>query len=443
MLTQFTEFVLKNDLCSKSQPVFVAASGGIDSMVLLHLFVSAGFNVSAAHMNFNLRGKESDEDEAFVKERCGHLAIPFIRKAVATKNYATERGMSVQMAARALRYEWFSELIRLNAGSVIATAHHVNDSGETMLLNLIRGTGIDGLTGIPMKNDGVIRPLSFATRKQIEQYAAAHAITWREDESNLDDHYQRNFIRHRVMRLLRQINPSIEETLLRNSTRLGGERELLERSLAGLKEDFIVDDDGTVRISKEGLKEFIHRSGVLMRMIEPFGFNFATAESIVAALEGQPGKKFFSPTHQLVVDREHLIISVPDHEASPVAVTREGSLGKLTLTIRETSDKTPGSDPSTAYIDKDKVTLPLLWRKWKEGDSFHPLGMKGSKKLSDFFIDEKIPVTEKQSATVLTSGSEIVWVVGKRIDDRFRITGDTKTVLVIEVKKTPDIVRRP
>jgi tRNA(Ile)-lysidine synthase len=392
-------------------------------MVLLHLFVSAGFNVTAVHMNFGLRGEESIGDEAFVTDRCAHLGVGFLSKAVSTKNYATGRGISIQMAARDLRYEWFGELTRTNEGAVVATAHHVNDSGETMLLNLIRGTGIDGLTGIPLKNEGIIRPLAFATRKQIDQYAADHGITWREDESNLDDHYQRNFIRHRVMGLLKQMNPSIEDTLSRNSSRLGGERELIERSLAELKENYVLDKNNNIRIPKKSLDGFIHKSGVLLRLIEPFGFNFATAESIVGAMNGQPGKMFFSDTHILNIDRDDLIIST---SKSPY----------VEFTTHETSDTSVGSDPNIAYLDADKLQYPIHFRRWKEGDSFQPLGMKGKKKVSDFLIDEKVSLVDKQSITVMTSGEQIVWIVGMRIDDRVKITPQTKRVLVCEKKSS-------
>ncbi|HZY80038.1 MAG TPA: tRNA lysidine(34) synthetase TilS [Cyclobacteriaceae bacterium] len=439
MRERFQKFIGKHDLCSRTQRVFVAVSGGIDSMVLLDLFVQSGYNITCAHVNFGLRGEESDEDERFVRDRCNHLGIPFLSKPVATKNYATGKGISIQMAARELRYQWFSELLNDSEGSVLATAHHINDSGETMLLNLIRGTGIDGLTGIPIKKDGIIRPLAFATRSEIDQYAAAHLITWREDESNLDDHYQRNFLRHRVMGLLKQLNPSLDDTLSRNSTRMGGERELIERSLAELKEDFVVDGDGTIRIDKSIFDGFIHKSGVLLRMIEPFGFNFATAESIVAAMNGQPGKSFFSTTHQLVVDRKYLIISALNElgETEISQGSKQVSLGNQTLQINESTNVEIPKDHSIASLDLKKITFPLTWRKWKEGDSFQPLGMKGRKKVSDFLIDEKISLTGKQTTTVLISGGEIIWVVGMRIDDRYKITPATNNVLVISLNKKP------
>jgi tRNA(Ile)-lysidine synthase len=421
----FTQFIRKNDLCTQNQPVFVAVSGGIDSMVLLHLFRSTGYKVTAVHVNFGLRGRESDEDEMFVKEHCERWAIGFLSRHVLTKNYATDKGVSIQMAARELRYEWFSELTMSTPGSVLATAHHINDSGETMLLNLVRGTGIDGLTGIQLQNNNVIRPLAFATRKDINDYAAEHQVVWREDESNLDDHYQRNFLRHRVMSLLKQINPSLDETLSKNFSRLGAERELMERSLATLKEKFSSDDDDNIRIPKKALEGFIHKSGVLLRMIEPFGFNFSAAESIVASMNGQSGKVFFSSTHQLVIDREYLIISSLSDEA------------ETGISIEETTEIKFSNDPRIAHLDADKINAPLVIRKWKGGDSFQPLGMKGRKKVSDFLIDEKISVTEKQSVMVVTSNEEIVWLAGLRIDDRFKITSETKRVLIITKTKRP------
>ena len=394
-------------------------------MVLLHLFKSTGHNVSAAHVNFGLRGEESDEDEAFVKARCAHLGVRCLTKRVLTKNYATGKGISIQMAARELRYEWFNELIESTPGSLVATAHHVNDSGETMLLNIVRGTGIDGLTGIPVQNQNVIRPLAFASRDDINRYAAQHAITWREDESNLDDHYQRNFVRHRVMSLLKEINPSLDETMSKNFSRLGAERELMERSLAAIKEKFVLDKNNNIRIAKSSIEGFIHKSGVLLRMIEPFGFNFSQAESIAAAMDGQPGKTFFSDTHALVIDRDDLIIS---HYQWP----------EIDFSTYETTEISFTKDPDVAYLDADRVGSSWCMRKWKDGDWFQPLGMQGRKKLSDFLIDQKISLIEKQSIRVIaTSEEEIVWVVGMRIDDRFKITPETKRVLVITKTKRP------
>ena len=420
MLKEFNHFIERNNLCKKGQPIFVAVSGGIDSMVMLHLFKSSGHNITAVHVNFGLRGEESDEDERFVKDRCNRLGISVLTKAVETKNYATSNGLSIQMAARDLRYEWFRELMRSVAGSVVATAHHVNDSGETMLLNLVRGTGIDGLTGIPLNNNGIVRPLAFATRKEIDDYAAEHSITWREDESNLDDHYQRNFVRHRVMGLLKQLNPSLDNTLSKNFSRLGAERELMERSLANLKENFLLDGDNNIHIPKRAYEGFIHKAGVLLRMIEPFGFNFSTAESIIDVT--QAGKIFFSDTHQLVVDREELIVS-------------SSNIRNTEIEIEETTDVIFTSDPNKAYVDAEKIGT-LVLRNWQDGDFFYPLGMKGKKKVSDFLIDEKISVIEKQGVKVLLSNGDVVWIVGKRIDDRFKITASTRRVLVIK-KTTP------
>jgi len=420
----FVQFIQSHNLCTKDQPVFVAVSGGIDSMVLLHLFKTAGYKITAAHVNFRLRGEESDGDEAFVHGKCQQWGIGFLAKRVSTKDYATGRGISIQMAARDLRYEWFSELVKNTPGSVLATAHHVNDSGETMLMNLVRGTGIDGLTGIPVKNNNIIRPLAFANRDEIGRYAAEHGITWREDESNLDDHYQRNFVRHRVMTLLKEINPSLDDTLSKNFSRLGAERELMERSLSQLNENFRLDKDNRIHIPKKALEGFIHKSGVLLRMIEQFGFNFSDAESIVAAMGGQPGKMFFSHTHALNVDREELIIT-------------SLQIPEIDFEMYETNDVSFSNDPDVAYIDADKALHPIEMRRWKEGDSFHPLGMTGTKKVSDYLIDSKVPLVDKQNVMVVTSKGNIVWLVSHRIDERYKITPETKRVLVIRKTKRP------
>lgn len=424
MQKDFLRFIGQHSLCNATQPIFVAVSGGLDSMVLLHLFKSAGYNITAAHVNFGLRGEESDEDEIFVQRHCEHLGVGFLAKRVLTKNYATGKGVSIQMAARDLRYEWFSELMKSTPGSVVATAHHVNDSGETMLLNLVRGTGIDGLTGIPLQNNGIIRPLAFANRDDINQYAAQHEITWREDESNLDDHYQRNFLRHRVMNLLKEINPSLDDTLSKNFSRLGAERELMEKAIKGMKESFVLDKENNIRIPKKALEGFIHKSGVLLRMIEQFGFNFSTAESIVSAMNGQPGKMFYSDTHALNVDRNDLIIT-------------SSRISDVDFHIIETNDVSFSDDLDEARLDADKVLHPLEMRRWKEGDSFYPLGMKGKKKVSDYLIDNKISVADKQNVMVLTSNNEIAWLVGMRIDDRFKITPQTTRVLRVTKTKRP------
>jgi tRNA(Ile)-lysidine synthase len=415
----FTRFIGKHNLCSRTQPVFVAVSGGIDSMVLLHLFKSSGYNVTAVHVNFGLRGEESDEDEVFIQRSCMQWEVGFIAKRVLTKDYATDKGLSIQMAARELRYEWFKELTEDTPGSVLATAHHVNDSGETMIMNLVRGTGIDGLTGIPIRNNNIIRPLAFASRDEIKQYATSNDIAWREDRSNSDDHYQRNFIRHRVMPLLKEINPSLEETLLKNFSRLGGERELMEMSVARLKENFFLDQGSQIHVPKKALDGFVNKAGILLRLIEEFGFNLSHAESIVAAMDGQPGKMFFSDTHALNVDREDLIIS-------------SLQIPGIDFETYETNDLSFSNDPEVAYLDADKVEHPLEMRRWREGDSFQPLGMRGTKKVSDYLIDTKLSLLDKQKVMVITSKDQIVWLVGHRIDDRFKITSGTKRVLIIK-----------
>lgn len=437
MLLQFTRFIEQHNLCARDQHVFVAVSGGIDSMVLLHLFVEAGFKVEAVHVNFKLRGDESDRDEEFVRQHAARLGVPFQTRAVSTNNYATGEKVSIQMAARDLRRQWFFELLASKPGSVLATAHHANDLGETMVMNLIRGTGIDGLTGIPTENDGIIRPLSFATRADIEAYATEKAIVWREDASNAEDHYRRNFIRHRVLRVMKELNPSLDDTLQRNTARLGGERELLQRSTDDWKKTFVVEKGNQVMIQKAGLDGFIHQAGVLLRMIEDFGFNFAQAEGIVAAMKGQVGKIFLSPTHRLTVDREALVIERSEISDTSVLVPGFKSIAKLNeqeLELHELTDVFISKDQLRPTVDADLLQFPLEWRVWRDGDWFQPLGMLGRKKISDFLTDEKVSAAAKPLATVLVSGGDVVWVCGLRLDDRFKIGPSTRRAAQLILK---------
>jgi tRNA(Ile)-lysidine synthase len=227
-----------------------------------------------------------------------------------------------------------------------------------------------------------------------------------------------------VMNLLKEINPSLDETMAKNFSRISAEKELMERSLANLKETYLSDKDNNIHIPKNALEGFIHKSGVLLRMIEPFGFNFSNAEQIVAAIDGQPGKVFFSKTHHLVVDREELIIS-------------SLQTSEVEIEIEETTDTSFTNNSAIAYLDAGKITAPFVLRRWEDGDSFHPLGMKGTKKVSDFLIDQKISVVDKQNVYVLTSNGEIVWLVGHRIDERFKITSQTKRVLVVTKARRP------
>jgi tRNA(Ile)-lysidine synthase len=436
VLKQFEAFVDKHHMCNREGKVILAVSGGLDSMVMLDLFVKSRFKVVVAHVNFQLRAAESDRDESFVREHCQRLGIPFHSKAVETNNYAMQHKLSIQMAARRLRYDWFAELIGAGVGKTLATAHHLNDNIETVLLNLVRGGGSESLTGIRLLNGHVIRPMMFATRREIEQYAASNGLLWREDESNQTSDYQRNFVRHQLIPLMEQINPSLEEAWRRTIHKAHGDQELADRAIGEWKRQHMSASGSKIFLNIDGVSRLQHPLSLLLRILEPYGFNYSHCCDILDALHGQAGKTFLTASHQLVVDREKLILTVLPEKLKPVNIASGddiSAMGPFHLTIGERQGNAFDADPAIAILDKDKVSFPLQWRTWKEGDYFFPLGMKGKKKVSDFLVDLKLSIPEKQSVTVIESNDGIVWLPGLRIDDRFKVTDQTRTSLVLRL----------
>ena len=432
----FLQHLEQNKWAGPHQRILLTVSGGLDSMVMLHLFASAGFRVSVAHCNFQLRADESDSDEQFVAVECKQLQIPFYSKRFATNNYATEKGISTQMAARDLRYAWFNELAEQEKFDFIATAHHLNDAVETTLLNLISGRGLDGFTGIPATNGRIIRPLLFATRTDIENYAADYSIAWREDSSNQSDDYKRNFIRHQVIPQLKQLNPGLEESISRSIRKNKGILELKKQGLVSLEAHYLTREGERVAINKSAFDSFRYPEAVLYEMIRQYGFALEHCDQIIAALRGQSGKNFLSATHQLVVDRHQLIITPHRTEWEEIRIVKDQKtslLGTWRMEMAITSDCSISSDPYCVSFDAGKVIYPLTWRLWKEGDFFYPLGMNNKKKISDFLIDTKVAMNDKATITVLESKGEIMWVTGHRISHHFRITSETKQALCLKV----------
>lgn len=405
-------------------------------MVMLDLFRQAGFNIGVAHCNFQLRGEESLGDEALVKQVCSEHHIPFHLQRFDTKAYCEERNVSVQMAARELRYRYFEELMREHGYQYVATAHHRNDSLETIFLNLVRGTGIDGLAGIAVQNQHVIRPMLFATRPMITAYASAHRLHWREDSSNLSDHYQRNLLRNQVVPLLKQMNPDLEEGFEDTAERIQGARSLMLIALEQFRQKAVAVQGDEIRIRIDQLMGYPHPAVLLWEIIKGFGFRYERCKKIVQ--EHQPGKLFLSETHRLIVDRAQLIVSRRREPLSFLVSIQQGQdravYGDMTLQIREvtSADFTLSKDQHLAQLDAGKVKFPLWWRPWKNGDHFYPLGMEHTKKLSDFLVNAKVPLHEKENITVLESAGDIIWIVGHRIDDRFKVRADTQRVLVIK-----------
>lgn len=409
-------------------------------MVMLHLFVNAGFDMGVAHCNFQLRGNDSDEDEHFVREQASNLRLPFYITHFKTTDYATQHRVSIQMAARELRYKWFNELLVSEKYNYLATAHHANDAIETSLLNWIKGNTFN--SGISVKNKRIIRPLLFATRAELEQYARQHGILWREDVSNATTDYERNFIRHRVLPLLKEINPSMELTILRGWTKQAGSLELAEENFQRWRDEFVTQKRQNLVILKRAFNKYTNKASLLWHLIHHLGFHFDVCEQVVEALNGQPGKKFEGDGYELIVDRDALILTRAVPPWGDVVIQQhqpETQLGSWRLKLERISVDEARNQLSSkvnenvALLDADTVSFPLVWRQWQAGDALLPLGMNQRKKVSDLLIDEKVSRPDKSRVTVLLSEGEIVWVVGHRIDDRFKITDKTRHALRLTV----------
>jgi len=436
MLSRFKRFIARHKLLDPSDRILLAVSGGIDSMVMLDLFREAKLNIGVAHVNFQLRAAASDGDEAFIKRYCHDAGIEFFSKRFETNNYAEKSGQSVQMAARELRYKWFNQILTQSSFHWLATAHQLNDNLETVLLRWTQGSSLERLTGIPLINGKVIRPLLFASREEIEVYARARKLAWREDISNATDDYHRNFIRHKVVPKLKEINPSLEETFSDSLEKIKGSYELMQRGLEQLKDNITRTEGRDFIIDKNLLSLMRNPVFICYEWLKPFGFEWDRCVQLVDALEGQPGKQFLSGTHRAVIDRETIIVS-PIREWLNDILIEEGQdkagLGVWQLSVREADGNAFRKEREIASLDKSKVKFPLLWRKWRNGDDFYPLGLGHRKKVSDFLIDEKVPVSDKSLVTVIESAGEVIWVAAYRIDDRYKVTSKTKKVLELEI----------
>ena len=443
MLKRLKETLNEQKLCSEGDRILLAVSGGIDSVVMAHLFHSAGYDCAVVHCNFQLRGEDSDADEAFVRELAGYLERPFFVTRFDVDEVVQARGISVQMAARELRYDWFGKLLSDQGFDVLATAHNKNDSVETFFLNLSRGTGIRGLKGIAPRREKIIRPMLFATRAEIVAWQKEQQIEYREDSSNFETKYQRNKIRHDVIPVMEQINPGFIESMSMNMERLEEVHHIYRHAIDQQRAALFEESGGEITIDVESLAALHPIKTWLFELFSPYGFSRSQCEGIGLIMDSAPGRRSISPSHQLYKDRGKLILveqSVdsfdryyldgPDkHSALPFPLDME-------VMEREELGPIP-KDPMTACLDLKELQFPLTIRHWMHGDYFFPLGMKQMKKLSDYFVDNKIPVPEKERTWILASGKKIVWIMGHRIDDRFRITDLTSKVLLLRLH--PDV----
>ncbi|HLG35066.1 MAG TPA: tRNA lysidine(34) synthetase TilS [Bacteroidia bacterium] len=438
MREQFLQFIRKEKLFSPFEKILLAVSGGVDSVVMCELFHQSGLKFGIAHCNFKMRGKESDDDEKFVGKLAEKYNVPVHSKSFLTEQYADERKISIQMAARELRYSFFEEVRTGNNYSFIATAHHQSDVMETMLLNLTRGTGISGLHGILPKRGKIIRPLLFAARDEIEKFALENKISFRVDSSNASEKYQRNLIRKKIVPALKQINPSAENSFYESSLRMRGAEKLLLDFVDAFSKTNVTTKKDKTMIPIQAVASFDYGEAVLFELLKPFGFSSSDVVSIFEAADSISGKQFYSSTHCLTRDRKYFIITPLTESSSGVTVCVGSAPAKIIFQERvfffSTEDAKKFSVPRSSEIsclDFDKIKFPLTLRRWKPGDRFQPLGMKTGKKVSDFLVDMKVPMSEKKNVLVCLSEDKITCLPSFRIDERFRVTGKTKTVLVI------------
>ena len=435
-------YIEKHQLLSADGKVIVALSGGADSMALLHLLTELGYDCVAAHCNFHLRGEESDNDEAFVRQTCQSMNIPLFVADFDTVQYAKEQRVSIEMAARDLRYDWFYRLADEQQAQAIAVAHHVNDNIETLLMNLVRGTGLRGLTGISCRNEKVVRPLLCCTRTEIEQYIAENNLRYVTDSTNAETEYRRNKFRNVIIPLLEEINPAVRKTLYDSLERFEGSFKIYEQAIRRIEQEILTKQNDKITIDIPLLKQQADIATVLYELLQPYGFNAAIVMQIVDNLDSESGKQFFSEHNRLTKDRTTLIIDKVDTNKSSasffISATDTEIEYPFRMTIKKqtiTADFSFSTDKNRVHIDASKLQFPLKLRLWQAGDTFFPLGMKQRKKLSDFFTDIKLSRPEKERTWILLSGDKVVWIVGHRLDNRFKIIKETREVVELRLER--------
>ena len=444
MLEQFKAYINRYNLIGEGDRLVLALSGGIDSMVLADLLLKSKVEFVAAHCNFHLRGEESDGDERFVMDFCEKNGIQHFVKHFETEKYANEQGISIEMAARDLRYAWFEELRQQLGLDKIIVAHHADDQAETFFINLLRGAGLNGLKGMKPQNGVIIRPLLWASREQINQYAVENQILWREDHTNAESVYLRNKIRNQLLPAFDELHPEARQGLYQSLEHLSSENELY-RELLKEKLSQIVEHKGEVQSLPYSTFSIQHSTfsiphsafQLLFEWLRQYNFNPDQCHFIFDAMETGIGNKYFSPTHQLVIGRNELqlseIKSIDDEEIQ-IEVGEEEITSPIQLHFTKfgkLADFVIDKSPEIAQLDFDRLKFPLTLRHWRQGDRFHPLGMKGSKLLSNFFVDQKFTEYQKRNVWLLVSADgDIIWVVGHRIDERFKVSDSTKSIFL-------------
>lgn len=431
MKNNFLHYIHEHKLFDTKSKILLAISGGIDSVCLADLLIRSGYNVEFAHCNFKLREEESDQDEIFVSDLANKNKIPFHHISFDTNHYALSNKLSIQMAARELRYEWFEKVRREISADYIAIAHNQNDNIETFFINLINGTGLKGLRAIQNKNNFIVRPLMFASRNQIGEYVKSKSLNFREDSSNKSKKYQRNKVRHDLMPLLKQINPSIENTIADEIEIIKNTYSIFKEQVDRVVKEISCQTDDGIKISKNKLIKLEPIDTYLYEILNVFGFT--DLKSIKNSILSNPGKQFFSKSHRLLIDREFVFIEKIEDDFFNDILINECTLilnSPINISFKISSNNQIDKIKDTACFDYEKLVFPLVIRKWKSGDKFIPSGMKGFKKLSDYFIDNKINRLLKEKTLLICSNDDIIWVIGHRIDERYKATSKTKKMYI-------------
>jgi tRNA(Ile)-lysidine synthase len=435
---QFKNYIKQQNLFHPKDKLLLAVSGGLDSAVLCELCKQAGYDFGIAHCNFQLRGTESDGDEHFVEALSKRYAVTFYRVSFDTDAIAAKEKKSIEETARDLRYSWFEELRNTNEYDYIVTAHHANDNIETVLMNFFRGTGIKGLHGILPKQNKIVRPLLFTNKKALELFAAKYQIAFVKDHTNEQNDFTRNYFRNELIPSIQKVFPSAEENILKNISRLGEAEQLYNQAVDVHKKKLMEQKGNEIHIPVLKLQQVAPLGTIIFEIVKHYNFSAHQTEDIIALLKSESGKYVQSSSHRIIKNRKWLIIS-PNKpgEAQNIiieAADKEIDFEMGHLQMQQYSTCNIDHSPLVAQLNAGEITFPLLLRKWKPGDYFYPLGMQKKKKLSRFFTDQKLSLTQKENVWVIETNKKIIWVIGMRIDDRFKITGTTKNILQLEFK---------
>lgn len=437
IVNRVKEYIDHNRLLESGKPVLVGLSGGADSTALLKVLLTLGYPCTAVHCNFHLRGSESDRDQEFVENLCRSLGVELIICSYDTLKYASDHGLSIEMAARELRYADFERIMKERRASAVCIAHHRDDSVETVLLNLMRGTGIKGLTGIKPRNGHIIRPLLCVSRDEIEQWLREIGQSYVTDSTNLETDYTRNKIRLKLLPLMRDINPSVDEAILGTSNHLRMAYDMYIPALEAMRDRCIRNKDGIMTISIDALSTLPSVRGFLFEILSPLGFNETQIAAVSRSLGSQPGTRFLSPTHQIVKDRDSFIVSaLSGADPCEISVSLEQTAVSLpdggTLSIKTApAGSAISASQNTATLDASLLNGSITIRRWREGDWFIPFGMKGRKLVSDYLTDCKVNPLERERQLVALNGNDIIWVMGRRSDNRYRVGPHTETQLIL------------